>query len=276
MHARRTLAGLIIAVAPLASCGREAAPDPDADEVALPAPAAAPVVAAPDVAAPDVAAPDVAAPGRRPVVAAPARSAQQPAELEQTAIWPAADLVFATPEEAAADFVGAVLISDGEPALGEFQQGDSRSGEIAVQFAGEEPGSDPSDRGLLLMRRLGPDDGWFVLAAVSDGASISSPADRAVVPAGPLVVEGEAAGFEGTILVSAFPAGHADQVLDVEIASGGALGTPEPYTATLDLSGAAPGAVLTLLVQGDRGLGSDPGTFAAFPIVIERGIPPTR
>jgi hypothetical protein len=49
----------------------------------------------------------------------------------QPAIWPAADVVFDTPEAAAADFVSTVLRVP--PTLGEFQQGDPDSGEIGVR-----------------------------------------------------------------------------------------------------------------------------------------------
>ena len=87
-------------------------------------------------------------------------------DLDQPAIWPAADVVFATPEEAAADFVSAALISEGDPALGEFQQGDARSGEIAVLFAGETGNLDPPmEKGVVLLRQIGPTDGWYVIAS---------------------------------------------------------------------------------------------------------------
>ena len=44
--------------------------------------------------------------------------------------------------------------------------------------------------------------------------------------------------------------------------------TPEPYTAELDLSGAAPGDVVMLLVRGGTGLEEDPGEFSAVPVTI--------
>ncbi len=198
-------------------------------------------------------------------------------DLEQLVLWPTADVVFATPEEAAADFVREVLIAEGEPELGEFQQGDARSGEITVFFPGESEGATPSERGLLALRQLGPDDGWFVIAASSIGASIVTPAASAEVAAGDLDVAGEARGFESTVVVSAFPAGDVGTLLDQEIASGGAFADVEPYSATLDLTGAAPGETVVILVQGDTGLASDPGDFAAIPVVVAQDvIPATR
>jgi hypothetical protein len=201
--------------------------------------------------------------------------------LDQPAIWPAADVVFATPEEAAADFVSAVLISEGDPALGEFQQGDSRSGEIAVLFAGETGDLDPPlAKGVLLLRQIGPTDGWYVIAATSDGVVIDTPSALEAIPAGTVTVAGDGRGFEGTLAVSAFPPGDPAARFDLEIGAGGASADLEPYSVELDLSGAAAGEVVVILVHGDTGLGNDPSTFSAIPVVIESAppvtIPPTR
>jgi hypothetical protein len=70
------------------------------------------------------------------------------------------------------------------------------------------------------------------------------------------------------VVVSAFVAGDAAAELDEEITTGGALETPEPFTVTLDLTGADPGDVVALLVRGGTGLETDPGDFGAIPVVI--------
>jgi hypothetical protein len=189
-----------------------------------------------------------------------------PATLEQPAIWPAADVVFDAPETAAADFVSEVL--GVPPTLGEFRQGDSRSGEIEVLSPGEGDAGTPVVRGLLVLRQLGPDHGWFVLAAINDNASITTPESMTEVPAGQLTVEGVARGFEANVVVSAFVAGDAGAELDQVITMGGALETPEPFAITLDLSGASPGDVVALLVSGGAGLETDPGDFGAIPVVV--------
>ena len=194
-----------------------------------------------------------------------ATTATTEVQLVQPAIWPAPDVAFATPEEAAADFVAQAL--GVPPVLGEFQRGDTRSGEIEVLFPGEGDAATPTPRGLLLVRQIEPRDDWFVIAAVNDNASISSPEGLAVVAAGPLTVEG-VGGFEGTVVVSAFVAGDAEAVLDSQITQGGAFADAEPFAVTLDLSAAAPGEVVVLLVRGDVGLESDPGDFGAIPVVI--------
>jgi len=186
--------------------------------------------------------------------------------LEQPAIWPAADVVFTTPEAAAADFVEQLL--GVPPVLGEFMGGDARSGEIEVFSPGDDgPGpSEPS--GTLLLRQLGPDDGWFVLAAVQPMVSIDTPAQGDTVAAAPLDVAGTARGYEATIIVKAAIAGTTTLLDDPTIAMGGALETPEPYTATVDLSTAPAGSIVTILVRGDTGLENDPGEFSAIAVVI--------
>jgi len=190
----------------------------------------------------------------------------EPAGLEQPAIWPAADVVFDTPGAAAEDFVREVL--GVPPVLGEFQQGDVRSGEVEVHSPGEGEAPTTVVRSRLLLRQLGPDDGWFVVGAVNDNASITTPATGAEVPAGPLTVSGRARGFEANVVVRAFVAGAAAAELDQQVTTGGSLETPEPFTVTLDLAGAASGDVVALLVRGGTGLETDPGDFGAIPVVV--------
>jgi hypothetical protein len=182
--------------------------------------------------------------------------------LEQPAIWPAPGVVFDDPEVAAADFVSKVL--GVPPNLGEFQQGDSRSGEIEAYSPAE--GGSTSVRSVLLLRQLGPDDGWFVLAAVSDTNTITAPASGGQVSAGPVEVSGQGRGFEGLLVIEAFTAGGAK--MDQQQAQGGSAEATEPYSATLDLSGTSPGDTVLILVRGGVGLETDTGEFSAIPVTI--------
>ena len=184
-------------------------------------------------------------------------------DAPQLAIWPAGDVAFTTPDAAADDFVRVVL--GVTPLLGDFQAGDSRSGEIEVFSPGE---GNPVSRSVLLLRKLGPTDGWFVIGAANSAVSITSPQTGSEITVGPLTVAGSARGFESTVLVRAFVAGRATPLLDEVITAGGAFETSEPYSVTVDLSGAPAGSVITLLVRGDTGLSDDPGEFSAVPVIV--------
>ena len=70
------------------------------------------------------------------------------------------------------------------PVLGPFAPGDTRSGEIDVFSPGEGGNATMVLKSTLVLRQLGPSDGWFVLSAASDNATISSPAVMATVPRG--------------------------------------------------------------------------------------------
>ncbi len=262
MKAIRSVTALLAGAALLISCGTDdrlvdATPDADAvagAERATPvAPAAPPVEAVPADATP---------------------TARVQVTLGQPAIWPAPDVVFATPEEAAEDFVSNVL--GVPPVLGAFQQGDTRSGEIEVISPGEDGGGTALVRGVLFLRQLEPTDGWYVIGAGSDGVSITSPATLAEVSATQLAVSGDGRGFEGTLNVIAFLAGDADDRFDLVIAQGGAMEETLPYTSTVDLSDAAPGDHVALLVRGDTGLDTDPGEFAAIVVVVADVLPASR
>lgn len=177
----------------------------------------------------------------------------------QPAIWPAADVVFQRPEEAAGNFVTEVL--GGDARLGQFQQGDGRSGEIEIFVIGEGGVETAILKSLLLLRQLGPHDGWFILSAVSADASITAPESMSQVAAGPVTIEGVASGYEATVWVTAFLAGKAENQLDEVTTVAGAY-SPEPFSVTLDLSKAAPGDIVTLLVAGES------GGLGAIPVVI--------
>lgn len=181
-------------------------------------------------------------------------------------VWPASDVVFDEPLAAAADWVHRQFGIG--PVLGEFMAGDSRSGEVEL-FAADENGQPISTaRATVLVRQLGVSDGWFVIGVVSDGATIASPAAGASVPAAPLTVSGSARGFEATIVVSAQVGGDPTRELDRVVAMAGNLDQVAPYEVTLDLSGAAPGDTVVVMVRGGAGLETDPGDVTALAVTV--------
>lgn len=148
--------------------------------------------------------------------------------------------------------------------LSAFRQGDARSGEVEVFRPTE--GGGPGASASTLLLRLDESDEWQVFAAVNGAITITAPEQDAAVPAEPLAVAGEGRGFEATLVVRAFDA--AGEIVAEAIAMGGAFEASEPYEATLDLSGVAPGTPLLLLVAGGTGLDGDPGEFSAFRITV--------
>lgn len=183
-------------------------------------------------------------------------------DLGQPVIWPMADEVLATPDEAARSFVGNVFKVP--PVFGEYRAGDSRSGEIDV-LVGEQP---TVVRSTLLLRRLGPEAGWFVIGAINPHMTIASPNSGAVVPAGNLIVSGTARGFEAQVSVTAYVAGDSRQVISQRFVLAGSAETSEPYAVELDLSSAESGSVVMIVVKGGVGLETDPGEFSAIPVEI--------
>lgn len=194
----------------------------------------------------------------------PTDTTSEPAGPEQPALWPAADVVFDDPVAAAQDFLDNVLEAGTADV---FRQGDARSGEVDALFTGESTGQSIV-RSTLLLRQIGSAGGWFVIAAVNPDAAITVPDSLAEVPAAPLAVEGIGRGFEANLNVSARVSGSTGEPLDLQIAQGGSEATPLPFTTTLDLSGAAAGDVVTIMVRGGTGIETDPGDFGAIPVVI--------
>lgn len=178
------------------------------------------------------------------------------------AVWPAANVVIDDPRDAASQFVVDVL--NVPPVLGPFMAGDGRSGEITL-FS---PGSEESDRGIILVRRLGENDGWFVIGVANDVSYVSSPLPGAVVPAAPLTVTGVGHGFEASISVTAFLAGDPSTVFDSVVTQAGSMETPGRFVVELDLSTADVGDVVAIVVRGGVGLETDPGETGAVAVVI--------
>lgn len=185
-------------------------------------------------------------------------------DARAVAMWPAPDITFPTPEAAARDFVSKVF--DVPPTLGTFRAGDARSGEIDVLSPGE-GGTDPVERGTLVLRQLGPKSGWFVISGGSRGASITNLSTGDNVRPGKLTVQGQARGFEGNVVVRAYVAGD-DVELSKAVTQAGSMADTAPYRVTLDLGGAEPGEVVFIVVRGGVGLETDPGEFAAIPVVV--------
>lgn len=107
----------------------------------------------------------------------------------------------------AVDFVGMI-----DPVVGEFQAGDSRSGEVPVQPRADGPVS------TVLVRQL-EDDTWFVLGSTTEDIRLDVPAAGTDIDC-PVHVTGEALAFEGHVDV-AIRADDVDEPIGTGFVTGG-------------------------------------------------------
>ena len=177
------------------------------------------------------------------------------------AIWPKRNQSsgFATPADAAqsfaVDFAGFT-----EPIIGEFQAGDSRSGEIQIRPNANGPIT------TVLLRQIDDDDSWWVIAAITDDIIIERPTAQDRI-GGVLRVAGRARAFEGTVDVTL-------QMLDTDdpIVTGFVTGRGDgelgDFTQDFDLPSGVEGRAVLLLTEPSA---EDGSTWAATAIPIRIG-----
>ena len=165
------------------------------------------------------------------------------------------------PVAAAEEFMD-VHFAGHRASFGEFRQGDPQSGEIDV-LRPNEGGGTANVAATLLLRRDGVD--FEVIGAVNPNVTIDSPQNGDNVAAGPTTVSGAGRGFEATLVATAFADG--EEVAQA-IGTGGAQAEPVPYEIELDLTPAASGTELVLIVAGGTGLEGDPGEFSAVRVTV--------
>jgi hypothetical protein len=155
------------------------------------------------------------------------------------AVWPDATTSrrFEDPAAAALNFAVDYL-GFTDPVVGEFAAGDSRSGEVEVRPAPAGPVT------TVLVRRLPPDDSWWVLGAATDNLRIEAPTAGDPVSS-PVEVAGTSTAFEGTVDVEVRADGAAEPIAR-GFATGGANGEFGPFRTSLELppSPGAGGAVV--------------------------------
>lgn len=116
----------------------------------------------------------------------------------------ASDVRYTDPRGLAEDYARQVL-GFTELVVGEYQAGDSRSGEVPI--SDERDGSPTS---TVLVRQF-DDDNWYVLGSISPDITVDAPTSGAAL-ASPFQTTGSALAFEGTVDVAVVVAGQADPV----------------------------------------------------------------
>ena len=108
-------------------------------------------------------------------------------------MWPtaASSIRYRTPDAATMGFAIDYLHMV-NPIIGQFQQGDARSGEVPVQ---------PSTTGpvtTVLVRELGTDNSWWVLGAGTAAIALTEPVWDASITS-PVMLKGSAMAYKGTV-----------------------------------------------------------------------------
>ncbi len=138
-----------------------------------------------------------------------------------------------------------------DPIVGDFQQGDARSGEVEVRaFASGAPT-------VVLVRQL-EDDHWYVLGATTDSIRLETPAQGATISS-PQALEGQAYAFEGTVQVRLFVDGVQEPIAETFVTGrgDGVLGAFSGQVEFSDSSGATHGVLLLNGSSGEDGSATD-------------------
>lgn len=156
-----------------------------------------------------------ATPTTEPSTTSPTTVTTAPAPVDtSTAVFPdgSSEVRYDDPVEAArafaVDFVGFT-----DPVVGEFMQGDARSGEVEVRPMANGPAT------TAFVRQLGSDGTWWVLGSATANIVIDAPKAGGVI-ASPVAVSGSALAFEGTVDVEIRQDG-ARQPIGTDVVTGG-------------------------------------------------------
>lgn len=135
----------------------------------------------------------------------------------------------------------------GEPEVGEFMQGDSRSGEVEVRATEEGPAS------VVMVRQLADDDSWWVIGAANCDIDIVQP-DGGEEVESPLVLTGSALAFEGTVNVSILADGVAEPIGEGFVTGSGS-GEKGPFAGEIPFEspGEGWGTLLLYTVSAEDG-----------------------
>ena len=158
----------------------------------------------------------------------PSEDGDDPAAI---AVWPGAATSqrFDDPGAAARSFAVELAGFPDDTIVGDFQPGDSRSGEVEVRATERGPVT------TVLVRQLGDDDSWWVIGASTPNIVLNAPSSGETVSS-PLEVSGRARAFEGTVEVELRADGQLEPI-------GGDFATAgsdqmRPFSSEVQFSGA--------------------------------------
>jgi hypothetical protein len=152
---------------------------------------------------------------------------------------------FDSPESAAAAF--ATFAGYTHPVLGDFQQGDARSGELEVR---PDPNGAPT---TVLLRQL-EDDAWYVIGVTTDSIHLANPQPGDTISS-PQELKGQAYAFEGNVVVRLYVDGVQEPVAQTNV-TGRGDGVLGDFTGQLQFTndtGATHGVLVLNGTSGEDG-----------------------
>ena len=190
-----------------------------------------------------------------------------PADVLQSAVWPrpSSDVRFDDPVAAASSWAR-FYAHFANPIVGDFRQGDSRSGEVPVQPLASGPET------TVLVRRLG-DDKWYVIGSTTPDITVTAPTAGGQLSC-PQVFQGTALAYEGTVQVQidAYQPDGDRVTVGSGIVTGGG-GPAAPFDGRIDCTlptGVEPYGIVTLSTVDESGEPGRSGTWEAtsFPVKL--------
>ena len=144
-----------------------------------------------------------------------------------TAVWPFAtsSTRYADPVKAATDFA-VTYLGFVKPVVGPFVAGDSRSGEVAIRA-----NTRATATTTVMVRKLAPDETWWVLGAATTHLRLVAPAWNASITS-PVTLSGRSTAFEATVNVEIRQDGSLTPI-GTGFVMGGANGTMGPFSKAI-------------------------------------------
>jgi Immunoglobulin-like domain of bacterial spore germination len=146
-----------------------------------------------------------------------------------TAVWPFVtdSTRYRGPVQAAKGFAVKYL-GFVDPVVGAFMQGDSRSGEVVIRPSSTGPET------IVMVRKLAPDETWWVLGATTANLRLQAPTWNASI-ASPVTVSGRSTAFEATVNVEIRQDGTRTPLASNTV-MGGSMGQIGPFSKAVSFS----------------------------------------
>jgi len=171
----------------------------------------------------------------------------EPAVDRSTAIWPAAgsSTRYADPVDAARAFAVSFLRFEA-PVVGDFQQGDARSGEVAIRPTTTGPIS------TIVLRQLSNESSWSVLGAATANIEVTRPSTGDEIRS-PARVTGRALAFEGNVQVEVREDGGPGAIGAGFVTGGGDVLRPFDGSISFETARSPYGALVFFTVSAENG-----------------------